>query len=126
MARESMATGDGLSGWHQPVPEPVCQHPTQLTSFMHGGGRLLETKHLRRGTTTAAVGTTCKLLWRSALLDLSPRLNPAVDLAFDGHFLGSVFAADRVSRKCLGAFQSRIGISKAAISTIGTLSKSAA
>jgi hypothetical protein len=51
-------------------------------------GKLLEFKHLDRGTFTD-VGTTYKLVRRSCLERLMARLNPAINLEFNAHFLVS-------------------------------------
>lgn len=95
--------------------EPLRQHLTQLTAFMYYGnlfvGKLLEAKHLGRGTITD-VGTTYKLCRRDALLDLLPRLNPAVNLEFNAHFLDTVLADGLVLLECPITFHPRVGLSK--------------
>ncbi len=95
--------------------EPLRQHLTQLTAFMYYGnvfvGKLLEAKHLGRGTITD-VGTTYKLCRRDALLDLLPRLNPAVNLEFNAHFLDTALACGQVLLECPITFHPRVGLSK--------------
>jgi len=70
--------------------EPLRQPVTQLSTFMYYGnifvGKLLEAKHLGRGTITD-VGTTYKLCRRDRLLSLLPKLDPSVNLEFNAHFL---------------------------------------
>ena len=94
--------------------EPLRQHLTQLTAFMYYGnlfvGKLLEAKHLGRGTITD-VGTTYKLCRREALADLLPRLNPAVNLEFNAHFLDVVLRRGLILLECPITFH-RIGMSK--------------
>ena len=95
--------------------EPLRQHLTQLTAFMYYGnlfvGKLLEAKHLGRGTITD-VGTTYKLCRREALLELLPQLNPAVNLEFNAHFLDTVLADGMVLLECPITFHPRICFSK--------------
>ena len=95
--------------------EPLRQHLTQLTAFMYYGnlfvGKLLEAKHLGRGTITD-VGTTYKLCRREALADLLPRLNPAVNLEFNAHFLDVVLCRGLILLECPITFHPRIGMSK--------------
>lgn len=95
--------------------EPLRQYLTQLTSFMYYGnlfvGKLLEAKHLGRGTITDG-GTTYKLCRREALIALLPRLNPAVNLEFNAHFLDTALRYDQVLLECPITFHPRIGLSK--------------
>lgn len=95
--------------------EPLRQHLTQLTAFMYYGnvfvGKLLEAKHLGRGTITD-VGTTYKLCRRDTLLALLPRLNPAVNLEFNAHFLDTALARGLVLLECPITFHPRVGLSK--------------
>lgn len=97
------------------IVEPLRQHLTQLTAFMYYGnlfvGKLLEAKHLGRGTITD-VGTTYKLCRREALIDLLPRLNPAVNLEFNAHFLDTALQSGMVLLECPITFHPRIGVSK--------------
>jgi hypothetical protein len=95
--------------------EPLRQYLTQLSTFMYYGnmfvGKLLEAKHLGRGTITD-VGTTYKLCRRTALLELLPRLNPAVNLEFNAHFLDTTLARGFVLLECPITFHARVGVSK--------------
>lgn len=95
--------------------EPLRQYLTQLSTFMYYGnvfvGKLLEAKHLGRGTITD-VGTTYKLCRRTALLDLLPRLNPAVNLEFNAHFLDVTLENGLVLLECPITFHARVGVSK--------------
>ena len=95
--------------------EPLRQYLTQLSTFMYYGnlfvGKLLEAKHLGRGTITD-VGTTYKLCRTKALIGLLPRLNPAVNLEFNAHFLDTALDRDLVVLECPITFHPRIGLSK--------------
>jgi hypothetical protein len=95
--------------------EPLRQYLTQLSTFMYYGnlfvGKLLEAKHLGRGTITD-VGTTYKLCRRESLTGLLPRLNPSVNLEFNAHFLDTALLHDLVLLECPITFHPRIGISK--------------
>ena len=95
--------------------EPLRNHVTQLSTFMYYGnlfvGKLLEAKHLGRGTITD-VGTTYKLCRRDSLLRLLPRLNPAVNLEFNAHFLDTALEHDQVLLECPITFHQRVGVSK--------------
>lgn len=95
--------------------EPLRQPDTQLSTFMYYGnvfvGKLLEAKHLGRGTITD-VGTTYKLCRRDRLLDLLPRLNPAVNLEFNAHFLDTALGDGHVLVECPVTFHKRVGVSK--------------
>lgn len=95
--------------------EPLRQYETQLSTFMYYGnvfvGKLLEFKHLGRGTITD-VGTTYKLCRREALLTLLPKLNPGVNLEFNAHFLDTALANDLILLECPITFHPRVGVSK--------------
>ena len=95
--------------------EPLRQHVTQLSTFMYYGNvfvaKLLEAKHLGRGTITD-VGTTYKLCRRKALIDLLPRLNPAINLEFNAHFLDVALRHGRALVECPITFHARVGVSK--------------
>lgn len=95
--------------------EPLRQYLTQLSTFMYYGnifvGKLLEAKHLGRGTITD-VGTTYKLCRRDALIPLLKQLNPAVNLEFNAHFLDTALQNDLVLLECPITFHPRIGLSK--------------
>jgi cellulose synthase/poly-beta-1,6-N-acetylglucosamine synthase-like glycosyltransferase len=95
--------------------EPLRHYFTQLSTFMYYGnlfvGKLLEAKHLGRSTITD-VGTTYKLCRRDSLTRLLPRLNPAVNLEFNAHFLDTALEHDQVLLECPITFHQRVGISK--------------
>lgn len=95
--------------------EPLRQYLTQLSVFMYYGnifvGKLLEAKHLGRGTITD-MGTTYKLCRRDALIRLLPHLNPAVNLEFNAHLLDTALYQDLVLLECPITFHPRIGFSK--------------
>ena len=95
--------------------EPLRQHLTQLSAFMFYGnifvGKLLEAKHLGRSTITD-VGTTYKLCHREALIGLLGKLNPAVNLEFNAHFLDVALRSELVLLECPITFHPRIGVSK--------------
>ncbi|HUE79931.1 MAG TPA: glycosyltransferase [Sphingomicrobium sp.] len=95
--------------------EPLRQYTTQLSTFMYYGnmfvGKLLEAKHLGRGTITD-VGTTYKLCRRDALLDLLPKLNPAINLEFNAHFLDVALRENMILVECPITFHQRVGDSK--------------
>jgi glycosyltransferase involved in cell wall biosynthesis len=69
------------------IVEQLRDYSTQLSTFMYYGnffvGKLLELKHLGRGTFTD-VGTTYKLVRRRSLERLLPTLKPEINLEFNG------------------------------------------
>ena len=95
--------------------EQLRQPVTQLTTFMFYGnifvGKLLEAKHVGRGTITD-VGTTYKLCHRDALRALLPVLNPEINLEFNAHFLDTALQQGFVLVECPITFHPRVGISK--------------
>jgi hypothetical protein len=95
--------------------EPLRQKVTQLSTFMYYGnvfvGKLLEAKHLGRGTITD-VGTTYKLCRRDKLLSLLPKLDPSVNLEFNAHFLDTALGQGQVLVECPITFHQRVGVSK--------------
>ena len=97
------------------IVEQLRERETQLSVFMFYGnlfvGKLLEYKHLGKGTFTD-VGTTYKLCHRSALTRLLPQLDPAVNLEFNAHFLDVALASDFELVECPITFYGRIGTSK--------------
>ena len=97
------------------IVEQLRAHRTQLTNFMYYGnffvGKLLEAKHLGKGTFTD-VGTTYKLCRNSALSALLPVLNPAIDLEFNAHFLDTALGGPFYIVECPITFHDRVGLSK--------------
>jgi len=97
------------------IVEPLRHHVTQLSTFMYYGnlfvGKLLEAKHLGRSTITD-VGTTYKLCRRESLMQLLPRLDPAVNLEFNAHFLDTALEHEQVLLECPITFHQRVGVSK--------------
>jgi hypothetical protein len=72
------------------IVEQLRSYQTQLSTFMYYGnffvGKLLELKHLGKGTFTD-VGTTYKMMRKDAVKQLLPMLNPSVNLEFNAYFL---------------------------------------
>jgi hypothetical protein len=97
------------------IAEQLRDYSTQLSTFMYYGnffvGKLLELKHLGRGTFTD-VGTTYKLIRRNSLKRLMPILNPAVNLEFNAHFLDTALGAGERVVECPITFHARVGVSK--------------
>lgn len=97
------------------IVEQLRQYQTQLSTFMYYGnffaGKLLEAKHLGKGTFTD-VGTTYKLCRKNALQQLLPCLNPAVNLEFNCHFLDTALAVGLTVVECPITFYQRVGVSK--------------
>ncbi len=97
------------------IVEQLRDRETQLTTFMYYGnfavGKLLELKHLGRGTFTD-VGTTYKLCRNNALRRLLPRLDSDVNLEFNAHFLDTALKNDLSLVECPVTFHKRIGVSK--------------
>ncbi|HEV2852094.1 MAG TPA: glycosyltransferase [Thermoanaerobaculia bacterium] len=97
------------------IVEQLRSPKTQLTTFMYYGnffvGKLLEAKHLGTGTFTD-VGTTYKLCRNSVLRDLLPRLNSAVNLEFNAHFLDTALRFGVEIVECPVTFFDRVGVSK--------------
>lgn len=95
--------------------EVLRERSTQLTTFMFYGNlfvaKLLEAKHLGRSTLTD-VGTTYKLVRRRALERLLPRLNPAVNLEFNAHFMDVALGSGFTLIECPITFHPRVGVSK--------------
>ncbi len=95
--------------------EGLRQFSTQLSTFMYYGnlfvGKLLEAKHLGRGTITD-VGTTYKLCRAEPLERLLPALNSAINLEFNAHFLDIALQEGHVVVECPITFHARVGESK--------------
>jgi hypothetical protein len=97
------------------IVEQLRDYSTQLSTFMYYGnffvGKLLELKHLGRGTFTD-VGTTYKLARRGSLERLMPILRPDVNLEFNAHFLDTALASGERVVECPITFHPRVGVSK--------------
>jgi glycosyltransferase involved in cell wall biosynthesis len=97
------------------IVEQLRSRDTQLTTFMYYGnffvGKLLEARHIGKGTFTD-VGTTYKLCRNSALRQLLPRLNPAINLEFNAHFLDTALRIGLRLLECPITFHNRVGVSK--------------
>jgi hypothetical protein len=95
--------------------ERLRQQHTQLSTFMYYGnvfvGKLLEAKHLGRGTFTD-VGTTYKMCRRSALSILLPRLDPTINLEFNAHLIDTALQSGLSVIECPVTFHPRVGLSK--------------
>lgn len=97
------------------IVEQLRASQTQLGTFMFYGnffaGKLLEVKHLGRGTFTD-VGTTYKVIHRDALARLLPLLDPAVNLEFNAHLMDTALANRFLMVECPVTFHARVGASK--------------
>lgn len=97
------------------IVEQLRERDTQLSTFMYYGnfavGKLLELKHLGRGTFTD-VGTTYKLCRRGALERLLPHLDRRINLEFNAHFLDAALGLGIETVECPITFFSRVGKSK--------------
>jgi hypothetical protein len=97
------------------IVEQLRAYSSQLSTFMYYGnffvGKLLELKHLGRGTFTD-VGTTYKLIRRASLERLMPALNPGINLEFNAHFLDRSLATGERLVECPITFHPRVGVSK--------------
>lgn len=97
------------------IVEQLRETNTQLSTFMYYGnfavGKLLEIKHLGRGTFTD-VGTTYKLCRNDALRRLLPRVNAGINLEFNAHFLDTALATGERLVECPVTFWPRVGLSK--------------
>lgn len=97
------------------IVEQLRDYSTQLSTFMYYGnffmGKMLELKHLGRGTFTD-VGTTYKVLRRESLARLMPYLNPAINLEFNAHFLDVALMRGERLVECPITFHPRVGLSK--------------
>lgn len=97
------------------IVEQLRDYSTQLSTFMYYGnffvGKLLELKHLGRGTFTD-VGTTYKIIRRASLERLMPLLKPTVNLEFNAHFLDVALANGERVVECPITFHPRVGESK--------------
>jgi glycosyltransferase involved in cell wall biosynthesis len=97
------------------IVEQLRSKKTQLTTFMYYGnffvGKLLEAKHIGKGTFTD-VGTTYKLCRNSALKRLLPVLDSDVNLEFNAHLLDVALQSGVAIVECPITFYERVGTSK--------------
>ena len=97
------------------IVEQLREFNTQLSTFMYYGnfavGKLLEVKHLGRGTFTD-VGTTYKLIRREAVERMLAMTTPRVNLEFNCHFLDRALASGERMVECPITFYPRVGVSK--------------
>jgi len=97
------------------IVEQLRDHDTQLSTFMYYGnffaGKLLEIKHLGKGTFTD-VGTTYKMMPRQVVAALLPIVHPAINLEFNAHFLDAALAHGFSIVECPVTFHMRVGTSK--------------
>jgi hypothetical protein len=97
------------------IVEQLRAYDTQLNTFMYYGnffvGKLLEIKHLGRGTFTD-VGTTYKMMRRDALERLLPHLNPKINLEFNAYFMDTALRTGAIVVECPITFHPRVGQSK--------------
>jgi hypothetical protein len=97
------------------IVEQLRQYQTQLSTFMFYGnfavGKLLEIKHLGKGTFTD-VGTTYKLCRNATIRRILPHLNPEINLEFNAHFLDTALTQGERLVECPITFWPRVGLSK--------------
>ena len=97
------------------IVEQLRAYHTQITTAMYYGnffvGKLLEIKHLGKGTFTD-VGTTYKLVRREILPQLLPQLDASINLEFNAHFLDRTLSLGYLVLECPITFHRRIGVSK--------------
>ena len=97
------------------IVEQLREPATQLTSFMYYGnfiaGKLLEIKHLGKGT-TSDVGTTYKACRTSFLRDQLGMFDPSVNLEFNAHFMDRLLASEFRLVEVPVTFHPRVGVSK--------------
>lgn len=97
------------------IVDQLRSKKTQLTNFMFYGnffvGKLLELKHISKGTYTD-VGTTYKLCRNKTLIDLLPKLNNTVNLEFNPYFLDTALKNGYKIVECPVTFHPRVGESK--------------
>jgi len=105
--------GDVVNGTR--IVEQLREKVTQLTTFMFWGnfvgGKLLEFKHLGRGTVTD-LGTTYKLCRSSFLRDHLKDYDPRVNLEFNAHFLDTTIKNGFKLVEAPITFYARVGESK--------------
>ena len=90
---------------------PVAHEHNEFVGHADVVGKLLEAKHVGKGT-FSDVGTTYKMCRRNALQRLLPHLNPAVNLEFNAHFLDTALGSGLDLVECPITFHQRVGVSK--------------
>jgi len=97
------------------IVEQLRDFSTQLSTFMYYGnffaGKLLEVKHLGRGTFTD-VGTTYKMMRRDTVAEILQFVKPTINLEFNAHFLDTALRHDFSIVECPVTFHPRVGVSK--------------
>lgn len=97
------------------IVDQLRNKKTQLSSFMFYGnffvGKMLELKHLSKGTFTD-VGATYKLCRNKILKDLLPKLDNSINLEFNTYFLDIALQNNINIVECPITFHQRIGKSK--------------
>src|ERR1035438_5636427 len=97
------------------IVEQLREYDTQLSTFMYYGnffaGKLLEAKHLGRGTFTD-LGTTYKVMRRDTVQGILQLLQPSVNLEFNAHFLDTALRHGFSIVECPITFHPRVGESK--------------
>jgi len=97
------------------IVEQLREYDTQLSTFMYYGnfftGKLLEARHLGRGTFTD-VGTTYKVMRRDTATKILRFVQPAINLEFNAHFLDTALRHDFSIVECPVTFHPRVGVSK--------------
>ena len=97
------------------IIEQLRQPVTQLTSMMFYGnfvvGKLLELKHLGKGT-ISDVGTTYKLCRSKFLRENLEMFDPNVNLEFNAHFLEKILDSEFRLVEVPVTFHPRVGVSK--------------
>ncbi len=97
------------------IVEQLREYDTQLSTFMYYGnffaGKLLEAKHLGRGTFTD-VGTTYKVMRRGTVANILRFVQPTINLEFNAHFLDTALRHNFSVVECPITFHPRVGVSK--------------
>lgn len=97
------------------IVEQLREYDTQLSTFMYFGnffaGKLLEAKHLGKGT-FSDVGTTYKVMRRDTVISILQIVQPSVNLEFNAHFLDSALRHGFSIVECPVTFHPRVGVSK--------------
>lgn len=97
------------------IVEQLREQATQLTSFMYYGNflaaKLLEVKHLGKGT-TSDVGTTYKACRSSFLRGTLDMFDPSINLEFNAHFMDRLLASNFRLVEVPITFHPRVGASK--------------